>query len=33
MDVVDIPSGFVKKAVENMAIEIVCFPIQNGDVP
>ena len=25
-----LPSGYVKKAIENMAIEIVSFPIKNG---
>ena len=28
-----VPSGYVKIAIEAMAIEIVSFPIKNGDVP
>ena len=29
----DIPSGYVKIAIEKMAIEIVDCPIKNGDFP
>ena len=29
----DVPSGYVKIAIEAMAIEIVDFPIKNGDFP
>jgi len=29
----EIPSGYVKIAIENMAIEIVNLPIEHGDFP
>ena len=33
MDMVDIPSGYVKIAIGNGPVEIVSLPIQHGDFP
>ena len=32
-DFTGLPSGYVKKAIENGLVEIVDFPIENGDFP
>ena len=32
-DIFRIPSGYVKIAIENGPVEIVDFPIKNGDFP